>query len=72
MNGATTTQRAMPGAGMEYADTGPFISYLPGTVDAEGNPVRIPHSDRITGTVNMPAYLAWLKQHGYDLTLTLQ
>lgn len=71
-NGATTTQRAMPGAGMEYADTGQFISYLPGTVDSEGNPIRNPRADYVTGTINMPAYLEWLKQHGYDLTLTVQ
>ena len=71
-NGATTTQRAMPGAGMEYADTGQFISYLPATVDSDGNPIRNPRADYVTGTINMPAYLEWLKQHGYDLTLTVQ
>ncbi|MCC2961297.1 DUF2235 domain-containing protein [Massilia sp. IC2-278] len=71
-NGRTSTQRNMSGAGMEFGDTGQFISYLPGTADAEGNLVRTPRADYVTGNVNMPAYLEWLKQHGYDLTLTVQ
>jgi hypothetical protein len=59
--------------GMHYEDTTRFISYLPLThTDNEGNTVRRPRSDYVTGTINMQAYLAWLREHDYGLTLTVE
>jgi len=71
-DGTTTTQRNMTGTGMTFNDTMQFISYLPGGRDMDGNPVRSPGPGFSTGTVDMAAYLAWLKSHGYDLNLTVQ
>ena len=81
-NGTTDTQRAMVGAGngMSWLDTQqpgdpnttgasqqPMISYLPAGVNGNGTITRIPATDASTGTVNMPRYLQWLRDHGYKL-----
>lgn len=66
--GAKTKQRNMAfSSGMEHGDTGQFVSYYPPELDAEGNVVRNPLSDFRTGTVDMKAYVDWLKSHGYNL-----
>ena len=71
MNGTTVKQRTMKDTGLTYADTTQFISYLdlPTTTDADGNVKRQPRKDFVTGNINMPAYLQWLKDHGYNITL---
>ncbi|MCS0581074.1 DUF2235 domain-containing protein [Massilia pinisoli] len=72
-DGTTTTQRNMGGdIKMHFSDTTQFISYLPGTTDADGNQVRNPRPDFVTGSVDMRAYLAWLNQNGYRINLTVQ
>ena len=65
--GAGGTQRRMTGTGMTYADTGQFINYYPATTIFNGNQFRRPEADASTGTVNMAAYLAWLRRNGYQL-----
>ena len=65
--GAGGTQRRMTGTGMTYADTAQFISYYPATTIFNGNQFRRPEADASTGTVNMAAYLAWLRRNGYQL-----
>jgi hypothetical protein len=74
-NGGRTKQRQMNDRdlGMHFTDTTRFISYLPLTeTDYEGNTVRRPRTDFVTGTVNMQAYLAWLQQNHYGLSLTVE
>jgi RHS repeat-associated protein len=61
------TQRAMTGTTMTYADTGQFVSYYPPQLNSDGTQSREPKSDQSTGTVNMTAYLDWLRKNGYEL-----
>lgn len=48
-------------------DTGQFVSDYPPELDTEGNVVRNPRADFRRGTVDMKAYVDWLKSHGYKL-----
>lgn len=71
LDGRNTTQREMLVDGMSYTDTTQFIRYTPRD--------QLPHSDQpgrekdimtnVTGSVDMPAYLQWLRTHGYELSL---
>ena len=72
-NASLTTQRDMPfEAGMSYWDTQTtegskgekLIDYLP-----SNDPSRAAQQGQsfVTGTVNMKAYLQWLKDKGYEL-----
>jgi RHS repeat-associated protein len=59
-DGTRTTQRnSLPVEGMSYLDSREFIDYFP-----RDDPARQRFQ---TGTVAMREYLAWLRQHGYDL-----
>lgn len=70
-NASTTTQRAMIApSGMSWLDTGQFISYLPRTIDQDGD--VIPLADFVTGTVDAQAYLNWLNANGYNINITVQ
>ena len=70
-SGSTTTQRAMiASSGMNWSDTGQFISYLPRTIDQNGD--VIPRADFVTGTVDAQAYLNWLNANGYNINITVQ
>jgi RHS repeat-associated protein len=70
-NASTTTQRAMIApSGMIWSDTGQFISYLPRTIDQDGD--VIPLADFVTGTVDAQAYLNWLNANGYNINITVQ
>jgi RHS repeat-associated protein len=70
-NGSTTTQRAMIApSGMNWSDTGQFISYLPRMIDQDGD--VIPRADFVTGTVDAQAYLNWLNANGYNINMTVQ
>lgn len=53
LNGKTTTQMAMTGADMTWADTQKYISYLPAVTNDKGQKVRFPAGDYVTGTVDM-------------------
>jgi hypothetical protein len=61
-DGQTTTQRAMTGTTMTYADTERFITYLPDRGRA----------DFVTGTVDMQPYLQWLNDNHYGINLTVR
>lgn len=70
-DGSTTTQRAMiPSTGMSWSDTGQFISYLPRTIDQNGD--VIPRADFVTGAVDAQAYLNWLNANGYNISIAVQ
>jgi RHS repeat-associated protein len=73
LNGKSTTQMAMAGAGMTWADTQQFISYLRpiGPLD-KGQYIFPLRPDFVKGTVNMQGYLNWLKQHGYNINIMVQ
>lgn len=68
-DGRTTTAMSMIGAGMTYADTRAFISYLPAE---PGSISRTPRGDFVTGTVDMKEYLKWLNDNGYGIDLTVR
>jgi RHS repeat-associated protein len=72
-DGKTSTQMAMTGAGMTWADTQKYISYLPavGPLD-KGQMVRFPGGDFVTGTVDMRGYLDWLNKNGYNINMKVQ
>lgn len=55
---------------MSWSDTGQFISYLPRTIDQNGD--VIPRADFVTGTVDAQAYLNWLNANGYNISITVQ
>ena len=61
-NGSTKQREMTFSSGMSWVDTQQFINYLP-----ENDPLR---PSFITGTVDMQAYLGWLKNNGYDINLT--
>ena len=65
--GSGGTQRSMTGTTMTYADTGQFVSYYPPQLNSDGTQTRVPRSDQSTGTVDMTAYLDWLRKNGYEL-----
>ncbi|WP_158270477.1 RHS repeat-associated core domain-containing protein [Limnohabitans sp. Jir72] len=65
--GSGGTQRQMTGTTMTYADTGQFVSYYPPQLNSDGTQTRTPQSDQSTGTVDMTAYLKWLRDNGYEL-----
>ena len=67
--GAGGTQRQMTGTGMTHSDTGQFITYYPSDINSDGTQTRTPRADHTTGTVNMSAYLEWLRrpENGYEL-----
>lgn len=73
LNGTSTTQMAMTGTGMTWADTQQFISYLRavGPLD-KGQYVFPLGPDFVKGTVNIKGYLNWLKQHGYNINMSVQ
>lgn len=62
MDGTTAKQRQANTFGMSWADTTPFITY-------KSDPNSI---DNISGTVDMKGYLQWLKDHDYDINMTVQ
>ena len=65
-----TTQRAMTGTGMIFADTEQFITYTP-RLDMPKS--LLGYTTNQTGTVDMQGYLNWLNANGYGLTkLTVQ
>jgi RHS repeat-associated protein len=71
-DGRRTTQMAMTGANMTWADTQKFVSYLPAIrLGDRGQMVRFPSGDYVTGTVDMRRYLEWLNKNGYDINLTI-
>ncbi|GAB3427935.1 hypothetical protein GCM10027320_05460 [Massilia solisilvae] len=70
-NGKTTTQMAMTGTGMKWADTQKYISYLPAMVNDKGQKIRFPSGDFVTGTVDMRGYLDWLNRNGYNINMTV-
>jgi hypothetical protein len=72
-NGPGTTQMAMTGTGLTWADTQQFISYLHavGPLD-KGQYIYPLRSDFVKATVNMQAYLNWLKQHGYNINMKVK
>lgn len=63
-DGTIVKQRDMDLRGMKFRDTEQFITYRPSTVDENGNLVRGPAPGMGTGTVDMAAYLAWLRANG--------
>jgi hypothetical protein len=71
-DGKTTKQMAMNGAGMTWADTQKYISYLRavGPLD-KGQYVFPLRADFVKGTVDMRGYLDWLNQHGYNINMTV-
>jgi hypothetical protein len=69
--GKTSTQMAMTGVGMTWADTQRYVSYLP-AVTLDKGPVRIPSGDFVTGTVDMRGYLDWLNRNGYNINMKVQ
>jgi hypothetical protein len=71
-NGKTTKQMAMTGAGMTWADTQKYISYLPAVRLDKGQTVRFPRGDFVTGTVDMKGYLDWLNRNGYNINMKVQ
>lgn len=71
-NGKTTKQMAMTGAGMTWADTQKYISYLPAVTLDRGQTVRFPRGDFVTGTVDMKGYLDWLNRNGYNINMKVQ
>jgi len=60
-DGTIVKQRDMDLPGMKFRDTEQLITYRPSTVDENGNLVRGPAPGMGTGTVDMAAYLAWLR-----------
>ena len=72
-DGTTTTQMAMTGTGMTWADTQKYISYLPADGPfIDGEVTRVPRKDYVTGTVDMQGYLDWLNKNGYNIDMTVQ
>lgn len=71
-DGVVVKQRQMVLPSMVFSDTEQFITYRPSVEDENGNLVRTTVPGAGTGTVDMPGYLAWLRDHGYDLNLTVQ
>jgi RHS repeat-associated protein len=74
--GRSVRQRAVTGMGMRYQDTQQFIRYFPRTISYRTNPrtgtrtrVGVDLQNFETGSVNMRAYVAWLKRNGYDITI---
>jgi hypothetical protein len=72
-DGTTTTQMAMKDTGMTWSDTQQYISYLPadGPI-VDGEVVRVPRADYVTGAVDMQGYLDWLNKNGYNINMTAQ
>jgi hypothetical protein len=68
----TSTQMAMTGARMTWADIQKFISYIPATKLDRGQMVRFPSGDYVTGTVDMRSYLEWLNKNGYNIDMKVQ
>lgn len=74
-DGSTVKQKDMTTAGMTWLDTQNFITYNPAGVGAReeqsNGTIKETYAekpaDASVGTVNMAAYLAWLKAHGYTL-----
>jgi hypothetical protein len=71
-DGRTSTQMAMNGAGMTWADTQKFISYLPAVKLDRGQAIRFPSGDYKTGTVDMQRYLDWLNKNGYNIDMRVK
>ena len=71
-DGRVVKQRQMVLHGLKFSDTEQFITYRPSVADENGNLVRTTVPGAGTGTVDMAGYLAWLRNNGYDLNLTVQ
>jgi RHS repeat-associated protein len=74
-DGSTVKQKDMTTAGMTWLDTQNFITYNPAGVGAReeqsNGTIKETYAekpaDASVGTVDMAAYLTWLKAHGYTL-----
>lgn len=74
-DGSTVKQKDMTTDGMTWLDTQNFITYNPagvGTREEQSNgTIKETYAekpaDASAGTIDMTAYLAWLKAHGYTL-----
>lgn len=74
-DGSTAKQKDMSTAGMTWLDTQNFITYNPAGVgrreEQSNGTVKETYAekpaDASVGTVDMEAYLTWLKAHGYTL-----
>lgn len=72
LDGKTTNQMTMTSAGMTWADTQKYISYLPAVTLDNGQKIRFPRGDYVTGTVDMRGYLDWLNRRGYNIDMRIQ
>lgn len=73
LNGKTTSQMAMAGTGMTWADTQKYISYLRAVGPLDKGQYLFPlRTDFVKGTVDMQGYLDWLNQHGYNINMKVQ